>query len=43
MVSKHKSNDAGGASKLKRDHDVLLNSDKVKIMGMIDTGNKTFT
>jgi len=36
MAPKRKSSDAGSASKPKRSHDVLLISEKVKILDMIE-------
>jgi len=36
MAPKHKSNDAGSASKPKRSHDVLSSSEKVKILDMME-------
>jgi hypothetical protein len=40
IAQKHKSNDASSASKLKRSHDVLSISEKVKILYMIEIKKK---
>jgi len=38
MAPKHKSSDAGSASKHERSHDVLSISEKVKILDVIEIG-----
>jgi len=40
MSPKHKSSDAGSASKPKRSHDVLSIGEKVKILDMIEIEKK---
>jgi DNA-directed RNA polymerase subunit H (RpoH/RPB5) len=42
MAPNHKSSDADSASKPKRSHDVLSISEKVKILNMMEMGNKSY-
>ena len=42
MAPKHKSSDAGSASKPKRSHDVLFISEKVKILDMMKIKKKLY-
>jgi hypothetical protein len=42
MAPKHKSSDAGSASKPKRSRDVLSISERVKILDIIEIGKRTY-